>query len=441
MDNVIPFKRPAIEKNPEQDYAFLKTTKNKKTGRPQYEVRIQFLGKRERFYFDTKPQAEEFLKNKRKEIKERQPNYRKGDVEYYTLGNVFREMNHAKLDSGKIRKSTFINNESIFNIWLAPYQNFYTHQINEKVWDALAQKVKEKKVPSRLEKILILLNNINKYILKKNIDPFELDLDECEAGYTNKVRAKSSYTMDEYEKLISLLDQKDKLKQSTWVGVNTLIFGMNTGLRIGEILSLDFKKDIDLENKKISVTTSWNHMTKEIGDVKTKASVRTIGFNEDALVAIYNLMEVSKNLGSTLLVYCPKRRRSKNQREDRPIDLTKEPVGHGVLYGYLKNAMKAAGLQVINSQSAMRKTHITNLIIEAELNGTSSFIEAATVAQHRAGHRKLTTTLDEYTKTSTQKEEKLIGSMSRVNRAKQKPNIDFDNMTREQLIEHLKKIS
>lgn len=62
-----------------------------------------------------------------------------------------------------------------------------------------------------------------------------------------------------------------------------------TGLRIGECLALDFKKDIDKESKFITVNKSLDSRSGKIDTPKTKTSIRQVPFLPDLLPLIKTL--------------------------------------------------------------------------------------------------------------------------------------------------------
>lgn len=423
MKNIERIDRPKNNNSSPEDYVTLRPApRSLDKGKGQYVVRVQFRGKRTRYYFKSKDEAEEFYKFKKEEVLNHSSNYRKGDISYHTLGNIFHEVYKDKLDKGKIKKSTYVYLQGIFKSHLQKYENLYTHQVTGEIWKDITQECLRRDCPSQPEKVLGILNNIQRYLLKKDYNPLDIELDDISASYKNKAKPKSSYTMEEYEKIYLLLQKKGSLSKQEWIGANILVFGMNTGLRIGEIISLLHSKDIDLENQSVTVRTTYSSFLREITTPKTQSSYRTVTFNEDAHEAVLNLIEHAADQNSEFLVTGFQAKRSSYSK----------PLGYGACVGYLKSAMRAAGVAILNSQAGMRKTHITNLIRNAEKEGVP-FIEAVTVAQKRAGHSKLTTTLDDYTKTSTEKEERLIKSLSRSRKA-ESIEVDLNNLSKEDLI-------
>ena len=84
-------------------------------------------------------------------------------------------------------------------------------------------------------------------------------------------------TITEQNKLEDYLETHDSIYK------NIVLLCLYTGMRIGEVLALNYDEDIDLDNKMIKVTRT---LTKDrngktiIGPVKTKSSKRNIEINE-----------------------------------------------------------------------------------------------------------------------------------------------------------------
>lgn len=65
-----------------------------------------------------------------------------------------------------------------------------------------------------------------------------------------------------------------------------VIVQSNTGMRIGEILALNYREDIDFENNIIKIDKTFDLSNRIITPPKNKSSVRKIAFNETTKVAL-----------------------------------------------------------------------------------------------------------------------------------------------------------
>lgn len=107
-------------------------------------------------------------------------------------------------------------------------------------------------------------NQVFKYAAKNRA----LEFNPCEYATLPKARPKK-------ERRALTAEERKHLESLTCEGRFILMTACYSGLRKGELAALTWK-DIDLENRTITVNKSWNFKTKSLKTPKTKAGQRTV---------------------------------------------------------------------------------------------------------------------------------------------------------------------
>lgn len=103
---------------------------------------------------------------------------------------------------------------------------------------------------------------------------------KCEIVYDSSKTWKVEYlSLAEMQKLIAQLKSKLKPQQ---VSRYMILTGLYTGMRIGEIMALQWK-DINELKQTIHIERSWDYIDKEFKTPKTPNSIRTIRVNSSLL--------------------------------------------------------------------------------------------------------------------------------------------------------------
>lgn len=93
--------------------------------------------------------------------------------------------------------------------------------------------------------------------------------------------------LDELKRLIEYVESKLNGRYLSYYVIYVAIY---TGMRIGEILSLEWS-DIDFDKRTISITKTYNDRIHQIGATKTPSSVRTIKVNNKVLDVLLQLKQ------------------------------------------------------------------------------------------------------------------------------------------------------
>ena len=213
------------------------------------------------------------------------------------------------------------------------------------------------------------------------------------------------YTAEEAELIARTALTKYK-KGAPWYPLGeAVVILINTGLRLAEATALQWERDVDLENKQITVHATIatvknrekgatkKYITKEQDSTKTAAGQdRTIPLNEDALAAFKSLKEKT---GDSPYVFATKDGKRKTARDIDKI---------------VRRVEERAGLpkEKVYGPHALRHTFATLLI----LNG----VDIKTVSE-LLGHSDITVTYNTYIHVIKEQKRKALETIPNIIRS------------------------
>ena len=153
-------------------------------------------------------------------------------------------------------------------------------------YDKILMEMRGKLSPNAIKLTCMVLNNFFQFIKKYYIPNFDVVL-EFKLSKDEKVREKQKVKYIENNEIENILKS---IKNNTVR--NIAILQLNTGLRIGEVLSLS-PSDVDYKNKTITV----NKTKLENGQItppKTLSSIRTIEVSDYILKILLDFSSTSK---------------------------------------------------------------------------------------------------------------------------------------------------
>jgi integrase len=181
-------------------------------------------------------------------------------------------------------------------------------------------------------------------------------------------------------------DVKKALKAAEEKWIYPLLYvAINTGMRRGELLGLEWK-NVDLENRKISVVQSLQRIRNKglkFKKPKTKSSKRMITISNEVVKVLKKLKQKQNKLKLRYEKYYSKRDLVFSEhRESRAL----EPCNPFSVTRRWNRISEEIGRSEVRLHD-LRHTHAT-LLLTAGVNPK--------VVQERLGHKKVTTTLDTY---------------------------------------------
>lgn len=190
-------------------------------------------------------------------------------------------------------------------------------------------------------------------------------------GNAKDQKAKINFwTKDEFEKVISVIDQNDYYQFFNYVCLWLLFM---TGMRIGEATALQWE-DLDFETGTLNIDKTLlykNQQDYKFGEPKTKASNRRIALDRDTLNVLTEWKDAQQNMlgnESYILSY-------------NGIPTQKHTLSH-----VIERYSKLAGVHKIRIHD-LRHSHASLLI---------DLGENALIVRDRLGHEKIETTLGTY---------------------------------------------
>lgn len=139
------------------------------------------------------------------------------------------------------------------------------------------------KKESTLNEYLTLFKAMIRWAYKNELIESITFLDKLE---NFKVKAKKKEVTEKYMEKEELKDLIDKLEQPVWKEVIT--FAALTGMRIGEVIALE-KRDIDLDNRLIHITKTFDPNNRVVTTTKTLSSMDTISIQDELVPVIQNI--------------------------------------------------------------------------------------------------------------------------------------------------------
>ncbi|TGA96245.1 site-specific integrase [Sporolactobacillus shoreae] len=185
-----------------------------------------------------------------------------------------------------------------------------------------------------------------------------------------KVRVEF-WSREEFEKVLTTFDLGDYYDHYSFVIV--WLYFM-TGLRVNEGTALLWDRDVDLENKTISVQYSLRLKNKdswEFGPTKTKAGRRTIALDNDTIEILKNWKAKQEEFGKI----------------DFVLSYNGNPTWKSTINRIVKRHAKLASVKEIQPKG-LRHSHASLLINEQNANPL--------IVKERLGHEDIKTTLGIY---------------------------------------------
>lgn len=192
-----------------------------------------------------------------------------------------------------------------------------------------------------------------------------------QVGNVKKVKqAVDFWTKEEFEKVISTFDISDYYEHYAFMMIWLLFM---TGLRLGESQALEWKSDIDFENKTLSVSKSMYYKNSNeyyIKTPKTKAGNRIIALDDNTIEHLRQWQEVQR----------------KNVSSKWVLSYNGLPTNKSGAGQIVARHAKLANVHRIKTH-ALRHSHASLLI---------SLGENAIIVRDRLGHEDIETTLGTY---------------------------------------------
>ena len=367
-----------------KDSSTMIETTNKR-GKKVWKVRIQIGGHQSTSTFNNKVEAIEFDTKMKEMIAQRGRDYKKGNIEYITLRSLFDKMKNSEMSKGRIGLSTALGYSDIFKRFLSTHQAKFTDELEDHEWQKIVKDSSKKHGDCgfNAKKLLIIIKKMQKYADQNNILKIKMDVD-IPTPTRRRLKGKESYTSEEYEKIAAFINKEEELSSDEWVALNFWILGMNSGLRVGELIALQHGRDINYEKKSINITEAYSCTTNLIGKPKTDESLRSINLYEIGMQAVQNLKKISI-INETIFLVSAKKEKPGESREN-----VKQ-----LMINNIKKICIRLGIEYLSSHKAMRKTHAT-LFMKFALNASLAWDEAGKALQKRLGHKDFSTTLNAY---------------------------------------------
>lgn len=256
-------------------------------------------------------------------------------------------------------------------------------------------KILEEKSYQTATRVRIRLKNIFEYALNYSY------IDNNEVNFTNvpkppetieeiEQKREKFLTMEEIKKLIDSLNSKVYNQK---YGDMVLVLAL-TGMRYGELVALQLK-NIDFQNKKIEIAGNFDSIHKIKTIPKTRKSIRNIKVSEAALEAIkrqiIRLTERFQPLTDDDYIFC--------------FDVWNSPITLPTFSQIIKKYGAIAGIEKNLSSHVFRHSHISYLA-EAGLPIKS--------IMDRVGHANAKMTLEIYSHTTKDMEDKLVKTLDNI---------------------------
>lgn len=216
-------------------------------------------------------------------------------------------------------------------------------------------------------------------------------------GYTDKQFLISIKISQQKTKSVKALNEKEEKKLENYIIENNkfyhygILISLYTGLRIGELLSLEWK-DIDFKNKLLFVRKtvgkiSVNHKTKTILDLpKTESSMREMPLSKN-LTAILKELKVWQQSKSNYVI---------TNKRNKPLDIRTYQQS-------FSNILKKLNIQHYGFHS-LRHTFATRLL--------ENRVDIKTISE-LMGHSSPTITLNRYVHTNMNNKRKAIENLTK----------------------------
>lgn len=179
------------------------------------------------------------------------------------------------------------------------------------------------------------------------------------------------WSKGEFERVLETFSLNDYYEHYSFVMIWTYFM---TGVRVNEGTALCWSRDIDLENKTLSVQYSLRYKNKqkwEFGPTKTKAAVRTISIDDDTIGILKEWKARQQQFGNMDFVF----------------SYDGMPTSKSTLNHIVKRHGKLAGVEQIQPKG-LRHSHASLLINEYNMNPL--------IIKDRLGHEDIKTTLGTY---------------------------------------------
>ena len=347
----------------EYEGRLLKLGINANTGKA---IRQSFSGKSKEVVLEKL--KNQFIKNKEEGIKE--TIYTPNETSILELANEIEEKKF-KLStthgSGYNRNMQTIKACSAYNFMFKPIQNVTRTDI-----ERFLQAEKHKSNSSISKEYAIIKNAFalayKKHLIDRDI-ALDFNIDPVEKPKSEKQdKDVVALTITEQKKLEVYLEKHNSIYK------NIILICLYTGMRIGEVLALNYNEDIDLDNKMIKITktlTKDRNKNTVIGPTKTKSGKRNIEINELTEDIIKDALE-NKIENKNKVLFC---------------QANKKLYVNNTINSAFKRICKNAGITIPVNTHMLRHTFATRCI-EAGVD--------LPVLQKLMGHANIETTINTY---------------------------------------------
>lgn len=288
-----------------------------------------------------------------------------------TIATIAKEIEDSKYRMGKTKANAYNTNISTierfkkYKFANIPIEKVTRSQIEEFLQDERVKSNSTIKKDYRMLKYIFEYACHRMYIVKNYFQ----GIDAIERPKSLKEdKDVVALTITEQRKLESYLNEHDSIYK------NIILLCLYTGMRIGEVLALNYNEDIDLENKIIKITKT---LTKDrdkntiIGPTKTKSGKRNIEINELTEDIIKDALE-KKIENKNKVLFC---------------QANKKLYVNNTINSAFKRICKHAGITIPVNTHMLRHTFATRCI-EAGVD--------LPVLQKLMGHANIETTINTY---------------------------------------------